>query len=113
MFGSFTGDEHFYLVLGIGSASSTPSTYVASETDSSGATGSVNTNQGNFGQAFVDTGSMGTGGFQNQVTHTQFLSGSTSGTTYYFNTWAGAANHGTGAGHFVSTVNMGVFRQHV
>ena len=113
MYGSFTGDEYFYLVLGIGSASSTPSTYVASETDGSGATGSINTNQGNYEQSFVDSGTLGVGGFSLNVTHSQFLSGSTGGTTYYFNTWAGAANHGTGAGHFASTINMGIFRQHV
>ena len=113
MYGAFTGDEYLYLVLAVGDAAATPSTYVANETDGSGAVGSINTNHGNRMQSFVDSGQLGVGSFNMNVNGPTYLAGSSSGTQYYINCWAASANHGTGAGHYVSTINVGAFKQHV
>lgn len=109
-FGAYTGDEENYIVVAFGTSGFTPQTYVASETNGSGATGTADTTQANRGQAFVDTGTMGTGGFNHKVV---LMSNYLSSGTYYFNVWGGTALHNTGNGHYYSTLDFGIFRQHI
>ena len=109
-FGAFSGDEENYMVVAFGTSGFTPQTYVESETNGTGATGTADNSQADRGQAFVDTGSMGVGGFNHKVV---LLSNSLTAGTYYFNVWGGVAMHGTGFGHFYSTFDFGIFRQHI
>ena len=97
-------------MVAFGTSGFTPQTYVASETNGSGATGTADTTQANRGQAFVDTGTMGTGGFNHKVV---LMSNYLSSGTYYFNVWGGTALHNTGNGHYYSTLDFGIFRQHI
>ena len=98
------------MCIAFGTSGFTPQTYVASETNGSGATGTPDTTQGNKGQAWVDTGTLGTGGFNHQVVLT---SSSLTAGTYFFNVWGATAMHNTGSGHYYGMASFGVYRQHI
>lgn len=109
-YGAYTGDEINYMCIAFGTSGFTPQTYVANETNGSGATGTPDTTQGNKGQAWVDTGTLGTGGFNHHVVLTSnYLSAG----DYYFNVWGATAMHNTGSGHFYGMSSFGVYRQHI
>jgi hypothetical protein len=111
-FGSYTGDERLFLTASFGTSGTTQSTYVASETNGAGATGTTDSTQFNKGSTFVDFHNMGSSGAQLRLS---FNSNYLSAGTYHLNVWGGVslANPNSAGQHEFGTTQLGVFRQHI
>ena len=112
MFGRYTGDESTYIVLAFGTSSATPNTFIANETNGSGATGTVTTTQFNKGQTAVELSQMGVASAQIRVTLNSF---SLSTGTYYLNCWGGSRflDRNSQGLHQMGSIKMSVFKQHI
>ena len=115
-FGAYTGDERLFITASFGTTGTTQSIYVASETNGSGATGTTTSTQFNKGSSWVDFHNMGSSGAQMRMSfESSFLSGSSTGTTYYLNVWGGVSFAGPNSQgqHQFDTTLLGVYKQHI
>ena len=115
-FATYTQDERLFITASFGTTSSTQATFVASETNGSGATGTTDATQFNKGSSWVDFHNMGSSGAQLRMSfNSDFLSGTSTGTTYHFNVWGGTSLAGPNSAgqHMFGSTQLGVFRQHI
>lgn len=111
-FGSYTGDERLFITASFGTTGTTQSTYVASETNGSGATGTTTSTQFNKGSSWVDFHNMGSSGAQMRMSFNSFYL--TTG-TYHLNVWGGVSLAGPNSQgqHQFDTTLISVFKQHI
>ena len=115
-FAVYTGDERLFLTASFGTTGTTQSTYVASETNGSGATGTTTSTQFNKGSSWVDFHNMGSSGAQMRMSfESSFLSGTSTGTTYHLNVWGGVSLAGPNSAgqHMFGSTLLGVYKQHI
>ena len=115
-FGAYTGDERLFITASFGTTGTTQSTYVASETNGSGATGTTTSTQFNKGSSWVDFHNMGSSGAQMRMSfESSFLSGTSTGTTYHLNVWGGVSLAGPNSAgqHMFGSTLLGVYKQHI
>ena len=111
-FAQYTGDERLFITASFGTSGTTQSTFVANETNGSGATGTTDSTQFNKGSSFVDFHNMGSSGAQMRMSFDSF--NLTAG-TYHLNVWGGtslADQNSSGQHEFGSTL-LGVYKQHI
>jgi hypothetical protein len=111
-FGSYTGDERLFITASFGTTGTTQSTYVASETNGSGATGTTTSTQFDKGSSWVDFHNMGSSGAQMRMSFNSFYL--TAG-TYHLNVWGGVSLAGPNSQgqHQFDTTLISVFKQHI
>ena len=111
-FGAYTGDERLFITASFGTTGTTQSTYVASETNGSGATGTTTSTQFNKGSSWVDFHNMGSSGAQMRMSFNSFY---LSTGTYHLNVWGGVSLAGPNSQgqHQFDTTLISVFKQHI
>ena len=111
-FGAYTGDERLFITASFGTTGTTQATYVASETNGSGATGTTTSTQFNKGSSWVDFHNMGSSGAQMRMSFNSFYL--TTG-TYHLNVWGGVSLAGPNSQgqHQFDTTLISVFKQHI
>ena len=111
-FATYTGDERLFITASFGTSGTTQSTFVSSETNGAGATGTSDSTQFNKGSTFVDFHAMGSSGAQMRLS---FNSNSLTAGTYHLNVWGGTslADRNSLGQHEFGTTQLGVFRQHI
>jgi len=111
-FASFTGDESTCIVLAFGTSAAVPNTFIANETNGTGATGTTTSTQFNKNQQLVELSNMGVAAAQIRISLNSF---SLSAGTYFLNCWAGSQFAGQNSlnQHRMGSTMLRVFKQHI